>query len=261
MKKLSALKKLSSFFRLRSASQVPTHQASKPLESPLGGASYQQSALLIREKHGAVCTAFSSRFGGVPMGTPGEAWPTCERTDPRTGAISQENLFFLGQMNLKDAPFVPEILRDLALISFFVDPAFAEGDKCCVRAYKTLEELVPLVPPPNMAIHKACAMVFEKAQDTPCHSDPILQEDLSEEDEDKLADAHLWHAKIGGFASPIQSYPFEFHPHHSAQPAFCLQFLEIKCLQIDWIHSGAFYVARGRTRDHTNTWFCDIQFY
>lgn len=167
MKTLSALKKLLSFVKVRSASHSPIHYTCQTPTSPFSGEHYQESALLIHERRGAVCTAFSSRFGGVPMGAPGETWPTCQKTHCHTGALSQENLVFLGQINLKDEPFVPEILRDLALISFFVDPDFAEGDKCCVRAYKTLTDLVPLVPPSGVVVNKACAMAFEKGRDPP----------------------------------------------------------------------------------------------
>jgi uncharacterized protein YwqG len=54
---------------------------------------------------------FASNFGLRPLGVPGEEWPSA----------NGKPLMFICQLNLTIAPFVPELLRDVALLTFFGD--------------------------------------------------------------------------------------------------------------------------------------------
>src|ERR1700685_841574 len=59
---------------------------------------------------------FASNFGLRALGAEGEEWPT----------MKGEPLLFLCSLDLEAAPAVPPLLEDIALITFFVDPAFGD---------------------------------------------------------------------------------------------------------------------------------------
>jgi uncharacterized protein YwqG len=73
----------------------------------------------------------ASHFGLTPLGKPGEGYPLNAAGQP---------LEFICQLNLTQAPFVPEVMSDIALITFFVDTVQrfhdpeTERDSWCVRA-------------------------------------------------------------------------------------------------------------------------------
>lgn len=253
---------------------VKKANAPSEMEKPWSDASpeasyFVEDVVLIHEDRTLRCDAFSSRFGGAPLGRPDEGWPTYNELDPKTaqrdrcfgrkGTTKTLNLFFIGQINIKELPFVPEHLKDLALISIFVDPDFADSERCVIRAHENLDGLVPLQVPDALVLHKPCAMAFEKSTDMPIDED-VYPVEMSLEEVEANQEAHVWASKIGGYASPIQDYPFDFGPSHPAKPQFCLQLFEIKSLGVGWVDAGAFFLGRGTAPGHTHEWFCDIQF-
>jgi len=252
---------------------VKKANAPSEMEKPWSDASpeasyFVEDVVLIHEDRTLRCDAFSSRFGGAPLGRPDEVWPAYNELDPKTAQRDQFfnyvreaddlDLFYIGQINVQDLPFVPGILKDVALISIFVDPHFLSGERCLVRVYETLEGLVPINAPQKTSRHKPCAMAFEKGTDMPIDED-VYPVEMSLEEVEANQEAHVWASKIGGYASPIQSDPFELR--HPAKPQFCLQLFEIKSLGVGWVDAGAFYLGRGTAPGHTHEWFCDIQFH
>ncbi|WP_315113087.1 DUF1963 domain-containing protein [Clostridium intestinale] len=81
----------------------------------------------------------SSWFGMVMLCSPGEEWPS----------TNGKPMNALCQINLTELPYVPESLKDLELITVFIGPeAYPNNDdngvNWCLRAYRNIENLVPL---------------------------------------------------------------------------------------------------------------------
>src|ERR1700736_1147586 len=80
-----------------------------------------------------------SWFGAVHLGAPGEEWPRWQGLPMAP----------IAQLNLREAPFVPAALNDIALLTVFaanvaLSGGEPNGDGWRVRAYRTLDGLVPL---------------------------------------------------------------------------------------------------------------------
>jgi len=180
---------------------------------------------------------FASHFGLTPLRIPGEEWPS-------TGG---KPMLFVCQLNLKSAPSPPPLLKDIALITFFVDPELGElargnGINWQLSAYPTLEGLVPLTRPDGAPRLKRG---FE-----------CRWEDGSDRDEDDLA-----LTKAGGYASEIQSEPWWDYDEDPAQPEFCLQINSEEKAGLFWGDGGMVYIARGTAPGCENQWFLDWQCY
>lgn len=96
-------------------------------------------AAVIEPSDGLAVELTSSWLGAVKVAAPSEKWPTANGVP----------MFPIAQLNLRDAPFVPRIVSDVALITlFFAEPALIEegenGGEWVLRAYPRLEPLVPL---------------------------------------------------------------------------------------------------------------------
>jgi uncharacterized protein YwqG len=176
---------------------------------------------------------FATHFGLKPLGTPCEEWP----------AVNQAPLLFVCQLNLMGAPVVPPVLRDMALITFFVAPENSKvgrenGDNWVLRAYPSLEGLVPLTVPQNAPKLKRG---FECSWQE-CHRDETA-------------------TKVGGRLSQIQSEPWWDYDHHDADPKYCLQINSEEKVGLFWGDAGMVYLARGAALDHAGEWFLDWQCY
>ena len=109
----------------------------------------------------------TSWFGHVGFALPGEAWP-CTEGKP---------MHALCQINLTELPFRPRRLDDVEFINVFVGPDrlpidAANGTNWCLRAYRSIGQLVPLAAPPTGSPMKPFPMrpkVVE--EDYPCHDD------------------------------------------------------------------------------------------
>lgn len=181
----------------------------------------------------------ATHFGFAPLVAPGEPWPV---------ANDGTNLFFICQLNLTEAPFVPDIVRDVALITFFVSSDTGRlgeenGDGWVLRAYATIESLVPL------AIPVGCTFVrgFE------CSWQEIVDR--------RKYDEAAHRTKIGGYASEIQSAPWWDERGHPSKPAFCLQIDSEEKIALAWGDRGTVYVARGTAPGCESQWFLDWQCY
>jgi uncharacterized protein YwqG len=198
----------------------------------------------------------ASNFGLRPLGIPGEAWPE------RNG----NPMLFLCQLNLTAAPFVPPLLRDIALIVFFVDLetgklADRNGVDWCLRAYPSLDGMVPIAAPGNApALNRGFECRWEECDDHPNadDSDWIVPDGF---DDSGVELENLARTKIGGYASTIQSEPWWGYRRHPAAPAYCLQINSEEKAGLAWGDAGAVYLARGTAEGCKDQWFLDWQCY
>ncbi|MHC4215722.1 MAG: DUF1963 domain-containing protein [Planctomycetota bacterium] len=143
---------------------------------------------------------FVSWFGRVRVARPDEAWPEHE------GNIMAP----LCQMNLLELPYVPEKLRDIALITLFIDPedlpiGKANGRGWELRAYRSLDGLVETVEPDYEGAIKPFPIRWELIEeDYPCLEDiPIeLQSKIEGDCDERFENSAC--SKVGGWPSIIQ---------------------------------------------------------
>ena len=177
---------------------------------------------------------FASNFGIKPLGLADEAWP----------ASHGKPMLFVCQLNLTTAPVVPARLEDIKLITFFVEPDTAalneeNGNNWCLRAYKSLDGLSPMVAPPDAPkVKKGFECRWEES-----------------------TDAKIARTKIGGSATHIQSEPWWEYRAHPAAPVYCLQINSEEKVGLGWGDSGTLYIARGTASGSEDDWFLDIQFF
>jgi hypothetical protein len=206
---------------------------------------------------------FASHFGLSPLALPEERWPTYFSSTSSAEIKNKkvENLFFICQLNLTDAPYVPEILADIKLITIFVSPDFVYSDHICIRAYNDLNGLVPLNPPRAATFPKGFEVGYELAYDIPISSDSVSnnEEHLTPQPSDVNKFTHKVCSKIGGYSSDIQYEPFE--DGNLAKPEFCLQINSEMKVGLVWGDSGSLYIARGTAKGYEDKWFFDIQFF
>jgi len=214
-----------------------------------------------------LCTTVIGRVG---WGIAGEEWPTYDEK-PMVGVC---------QFNLKEAPFVPDCLSDLAFVSVYMArdeywPMYAvdaptdpekDIDKWEVRAYRATEELVPLpdVPPEPDKWTPARAS-FEVTNDYPGKYDVLYQiaeqrglpeqwvyqieeviYELAERDDDIQ-----WRTKLGGYPAPIQD-PI-------VRP-LAIQIGSDYGIGMEWVDSGCVYIWRNDT-DSLDDWDLEVAFY
>jgi uncharacterized protein YwqG len=196
----------------------------------------------------------ASNMCRAPVGLANETWPVLKAVP----------LAFVCQMNLTDAPAVPDLLRDIALLTFFVSPEDSDlgrenGDGWILRAYKSLEGLATLVPPPNVPkTGKAFECAWEKIADHPNHDDPE-RVSISGARTPRSGFENVARTKVGGYASTIQSEPWWGYDPHPAQPRFCLQINSEEKAQLAWGDGGTLYIARGTAPGTGEQWYLDWQ--
>jgi uncharacterized protein YwqG len=196
----------------------------------------------------------ASNFGLRPLGAEGEEWPT----------MNGELLLFVCQLNLTAAPVVPAMLEDVALITFFVDPAFGDlgkqnGAGWRLRAYASLEGLVAIAAPANAGkLKRGFECRWEALDDHPNYDDPdrVVPDGFDESDADL---ENVARTKIGGYASSIQSEPWWGSEEHPSAPAYCLQIDSEEKVGLAWGDGGTVYLARGTAEGCREQWFLDWQ--
>ncbi|MGI4789399.1 MAG: DUF1963 domain-containing protein [Janthinobacterium lividum] len=110
---------------------------------------------------------FTSWFAKVNFALPGEDWPTS----------AARPMMPLCQLNLTEVPFRPESISDIAFLTIFIDQEElptdkANGDGWMLRAYPSLEGLVPIVPPADIGYLKPFPIRWELIEDDfPCWED------------------------------------------------------------------------------------------
>jgi uncharacterized protein YwqG len=196
----------------------------------------------------------ATNFALAPAARPGELWPHDGEGRP---------MRYICQLNLREAPFVPEALADVALLTFFVadsDRFIASGcapETWCLRAYDTLDDLAALARPaiaePEKLKREQRPRGFEgrwfAATDQPLYDDPEGDEDGESEPD------HVYATKLGGYPSNLQ---------HAVDwtgddIAFALQIDSEAKVGLNWADRGIVYVGRGRT--DRALWSVSCQFY
>ena len=206
----------------------------------------------------------ATHFGLAPVAAPGEVWPSVEGRP----------LFFICQLNLTEAPFVPALLQDLSLITFFLDWEAREygrenGEGWLLRTYRRLEDLNPLAIPVGATFTRGFEARWHQADDQPVFDDP----DLVDPDDFRQCGVHLKNihrTKVGGYASNIQSGqwwgPYREEPYpgyrpHPSIPRYCFQIASEEKVGLFWGDNGIMYLARGTAPGHEQRWFFDSQCY
>ena len=184
-----------------------------------------------------------------------------------------EPLAPLCQFNLTEAPFVPEILRDISLITIFIAEDFYGGETIqarnrndlsdwiwCLRSYAHIEDLVPLVPP-NFAssVRPFEAQWLEAQTDYPTHDTmPIeLPPDIDDRYYEIEGIETVNGTKLGGWPSCIQSEPWWDYRNEGKEFEYALQVDSEEKAGWMWGDAGAAYFARSK-RD-PNLWAFDWQ--
>jgi hypothetical protein len=205
----------------------------------------------------------ATHFGFAPVALPEESWP----------CVGERPLYFMCQLNLTEAPFVPELLRDIALLTVFVDIQArklgrANGEGWLVRAYSRLDGLRPLVIPAGATVPRGFEVRYELVQDHPVYEDPELTI-LPGFNHNGVHLENIHRTKIGGYASSIQSEQWWWHtytpeeilPGHSSLPRYCFQIASEDKVGLYWGDNGIVYFARGTAAGCGSQWFLDTQCY
>jgi hypothetical protein len=225
------------------------------------------SLIELGEGDAAALDPPASVFGRVNVALPGETWPYFE----------SKPMVPLVQLNLREAPYVPPSLSDVALIAVFfgqsAEPpdSSANGDGWLVRAYPSLDELCRLAAPPEA--HRGIWTLSGSL--APILPFPLRyrllpadfpdMEDLPPDVDEKIADA--WSdaisaaqgSKLGGWPSLIQSEiywaPWNQHP---AEPEFVFQLDMMPEANFFMPDDGTCYFGRG-TGDARDVWTFEWQ--
>jgi len=193
-------------------------------------------------------------FGAIPVGLQGEAWPFWEA----------KPLLFVCQLNLTTAPAVPALLQDLKLITLFVKEdcdtlAEENGTDWCLRAYKTLDGLVPSIAPPGTPkVKKGFECRWEECEDHPNPDDPDLVS-VPGTRRPRSNFENVIRTKVGGYASTLQAEPWWDSRAHASQPKYCLQINSEEKAGLFWGDGGTVYIARGTAPGCEEQWFLDWQ--
>lgn len=194
----------------------------------------------------------SSWIGKVLVGKIGEEWPHS----------NGKPMIPLCQINLSELPYKPDNIKDIALITVFIDsmeiPSNDEPNEInwCLRTYESVNELISLVQPKiNSQIKPFQLKPRLVENDFPCHEDIPIE--LPEEFEDDYYDLfeNIGGIKIGGWPTLIQSKifwaPFNQHP---AKPEYVFQIDSIEKAQWQWGDGGVGYFGRGTADGKSNEW-------
>lgn len=207
----------------------------------------------------------TSHFGLNPLARVDETWALNQHGEP---------MEFICQLNLTTAPYVPEILRDIHLITFFATNRFHIRDgSWCIRTYPSLENLVilekPKEPKKNSSwqIERGFECKWSEATDHPVYDDPDLIE-LPNFDYSNIELQNQHRSKIGGYPSSIQS-EVTWKPYvkyndilvNSLQDKvkFAFQIDSEEKVGLCWGDSGTLYVGRGISEDIQGQWFVTMQ--
>jgi hypothetical protein len=190
----------------------------------------------------------ASWAGRVRVAAAGEGWPE----------TAGEPMLALAQINLREAPFVPAPLEELALVTLFVGPrnlpvAEPNGTNWALRAYRSLDELVPVAEPePPRAgdpkarkgekpTYQALPVRWQRIDDHPGREDvPFDRRDEYDALGDDVPTA-AGGLKLGGWPTCVQG-PVSWHHAQEAEYAFQVDTMPRIGFEVGF--GGALYVAR-----------------
>jgi uncharacterized protein YwqG len=202
--------------------------------------------------------SFASWFGKVEFCAEGESWPYS----------NEMPMLPLAQINLNDLPYIPRRLEGLAFITVFVDAEnlpvdTPNGEGWEIRAYKTIEELVPIDKPHISSHIKPFPMkAVEIDADYPCWED--IPVECPQQLEDQYYDLYENTSgfKFGGWPTLIQSEifwaPWNKHP---ASPEYVFQIDTEDKAHWSWGDGGVGYFGLGTVEGKEKEWALAWQCY
>jgi hypothetical protein len=199
-----------------------------------------------------------SMFGRVAAGLPGEEWPVYR------GRFMQP----VAQLNFLEAPYLPENLRDIALIALFFDrdtlPIDAEnGDGWLLRAYPTLDGLCALAIPAEVGRIRGRPTRYRLLEndfpDWEDAADFTIPDDLADTWEEDFGSAEG--SKLGGWPSLLQSkITWTADDEHPGAPEYAFQIARMDKLKTAMPADSFGYFGRG-TGASRNVWTFAYQLY
>ncbi len=193
----------------------------------------------------------TSWFGRVSLAEPAEMWPVCQ------GRL----MWPLLQIVVRELPFCPASLSDIAVIRVFIDPRFYElntdaGEGWAVRTSATLEGLDVITEPAHESKIRPFPGRWELVEaDYPTHDDlPWDSPSALRDSYYELGFENVGGTKVGGWPSNVQSEifwaPMNKHPHN---PQYAFQIDTEPKAHWMWGDSGVGYFGRG-TGVHQDEW-------
>jgi uncharacterized protein YwqG len=200
----------------------------------------------------------ASWFGEVRFCAKEESWPYS----------NEKPMLPLAQINLNNLPYIPERLEGIAFIAVFIDAESLpvdtpNGEGWEIRAYKTIEELIPIDKPDiSSHIEPFPMRAVEIDADYPCWED--LPMECPEEIEDQYYDLYenAPGFKFGGWPTLIQSEIFwATWNKHPAQPEYVFQIDTEDKAHWSWGDGGFGYFGLGTVQGKENEWALAWQCY
>jgi uncharacterized protein YwqG len=195
----------------------------------------------------------ASRFGGIPVGSPGEDWP-CFQGQP---------LSVVCQLNLSEAPYVPPELLDISIITIFADLASHEfalenGSDWRLRTYPEGAALVELNPPNSALCGRRLEGRWVQVEDQPTFFDRnLVIADGTDAHEYSRTLQNAPGTKVGGFASCLDGEILAYADCEYAKPVFCFQVDSEPRAGFSWGGGGEAYFLRGTKPEHKDMWFLE----
>lgn len=206
---------------------------------------------------------FATMFGAVRLAQKDEGWPTCQAAP----------MVPLCQINLSQAPLVPDALRDVSLLTLFIAPEHARAPteiintldpdpaaNWTLRSYGALDGLtIPKAPAHGSTLSPRLGEWGAVTPDYANHDMADAVVDIAAND----VYAYDWsrsvsQTKLGGWPSTVQAVPWWADAAGADTWDFVLQIeTEPKAGWHGW-GDGAAYIARSRERPHL--WAIDVQF-
>ncbi|WP_027014943.1 DUF1963 domain-containing protein [Comamonas composti] len=211
--------------------------------------------------------ACASHIGLEPLLAPGEAWPLDGAGQP---------MQFIAQLNLQQAPWLPEALQGLALLQFFCGEQFIESgcapETWALRLRPSLDGLQPR-PQPPFRDRPWVGRGFEARwlapqDDHPSYDDENMR--LPPGMQEFPEEAHglcLGRTKLGGYAKSLQHGISFFAFTEDAdgvwqpspdEPDYVLQIDSEEKAGLNWVDGGIVYLGR---HPLTGRWSAHCQFY
>lgn len=223
----------------------------------------------IIERYGRPCTLLipdlkadegdphGSWLGHVAVAAPDETWPEFEG----------QPLAPIAQLRLDQMPFVPEELRDLQIITVFVQfeeghvgQAFCSGQpgSWILRSYASAADLVEIERPDGDFGFDGVPLTHKLVEkDTPDWQD--VSDEIDDDLWPKKGLDREFRARVGGWPELVQSeICWAPHNKHPANPKFAFQIDSDPDLNL-WIgDAGNLYFGRG-TGEHRDQWAMEWQ--
>jgi uncharacterized protein YwqG len=210
--------------------------------------------------------AIRMKVGGFrPSDNPQASWigkVLLAESDEKWPYFKNNPMIALCQVNLNDFPFKPEILTDIAFITIFIDgeeipnEEDINGTSWCLRAYKSLEDLVPLAQVKTTSPIKPMQMLPEVVeQDFPYREDcPIeIPEKYNENYNEIFPNAEG--IKFGGWPTLIQSEINWAGLHeHLSEAGFAFQIDSVEKARWQWGDNGVAYFGRATKEGEKDEW-------